>query len=145
MRSAAPTRNSLPGILTEIAAATSAQAALKIAAAHGGTRVYIPAAPSATHWLSQLVGHGDALAIGAALVAAQGGLDLLIPMNPGPKAQAWRRIKTMIDEKVPVPQIARACGVHMRTVQLHKKGELKRVSASLSQPDLFHTEPATRK
>ena len=47
----------LPGVLAEIAAVAGEDAALAVAAAHGGTQVYIPPAPARDHWLARLVGH----------------------------------------------------------------------------------------
>lgn len=128
----------LPGVLAEIASCTSTGTALKIAEAHGGTRIYIPAKPDPGHWLSRLVGHADAAAIGASLVAAQGGTDLLIPMGPdASKRRRWLRMKALIDEGLPKRQIARACRVHERTVQAHRNGRRKTVVPLLRQHDLF--------
>lgn len=128
----------LPGVLAEIAAATSFATAMKVAASVGGTRVYIPVRPVAEHWLSTLVGHTEALAIGAALAPAQTGLHILIPLGPwGGRVSRWRRMKEMIDSNLPKREIARALGCHERTVQFHRAGALKRVTRALSQLSLF--------
>ena len=133
-----PSSPMLPGVLAEIAAAAGTAAALAVAEVHGGTRVYIPSRPAPDHWLSQLVGHASALAIGAALVAAQGGLDLLIPMGPdASQRRRWQRMAELIDEGLPKRQIARALKVHERTVQAHRNGGRKTVQLILSQRDLF--------
>ena len=128
----------LPEVLAHIAAATDTATALKIAEARGGTRVFIPARPQERHWLSLLVGHVKALAIANALVAAQGGTDILIPMGPdASKRQRWQRMKGLIDEGLPKRQIARACQVHERTVQAHRNGSRKTVEPLLAQSDFF--------
>lgn len=133
-----PTPVLFPGLLGEIAQATGADTALKIAAVYGGTRIYIPAKPSAAHPLSRLVGHAAALAIGAALVANRTGLDLLIPMGPdASKRHRWRRMAELIDAGLPKRQIARVLRVHERTVQAHRNKARKTVAPVLAQADLF--------
>ncbi len=128
----------LPGVLAEIAAATTRMTALKVAAAVGGTRVYIPTRPTEDHWLAMLVGHERATAIGAALAPAQGGLDILVPMGPlAQRLSRWRRIKEMIDSNMSKREIARAVGCHERTVQYHRNKALKRVTFALSQLSFF--------
>jgi hypothetical protein len=128
----------LPGVLAEIAAATTRATAFKVAASVGGTRVYIPTRPATDHWLSTLVGHERAMAIGSALAPAQGGLDILVPMGPlAQKLSRWRRMKEMIDSNMPKREIARAIGCHERTVQYHRNKALKRVTFALSQLSLF--------
>lgn len=130
----------LPGVLAEIAEATSVEVAVKIAQAKGGRRVYIPARPAADHWLSQLVGHANALAIGKAIAPGFGGIDMLIPMGPShSNAQRWRVMHELIDNGRSKREIAAACGVHERTVQMHRnrREDMCRVDASLRQMPLF--------
>jgi FixJ family two-component response regulator len=138
MRSAAHSSLPLPEVLAHIAAATDTETALKIASARGGTRVFIPARPTPDHWLTLLVGQARAAAICNALVAAQGGTDVLIPMGPdASQRRRWQRMKDLIDAQLPKRQIARACGVHERTVQAHRNGSRKTVEPLLRQNDLF--------
>lgn len=126
----------LPGVLFEIAEATSYEIAMKLAAAVGGTRVYIPARPAAEHWLCKIVSHQDALAIGAAL--APRGLDIIIPMGRySSRPSRWRRMKALIDTKLPKREIARAVSVHERTVQRHINQKTRIVADAISQADLF--------
>lgn len=128
----------LPEVLAEIAAATSFAVAMKVAAEVGGTRVYIPSRPAAGHWLSALVGHDQALKIGAALAPSQTGLFFIIPLGPfGSRVSRWRRMKELIDSNLTKREIARAIGCHERTVQFHRSGALKRVARTLSQLTLF--------
>lgn len=130
----------LPGVLAEIAEATSVEVAVKIAQAKGGRRVYLPARPAADHWLAQLVGHAAALAIGKAIAPGFGGIDMLIPMGPShSNAQRWRVMHELIDNGRSKREIAAACGVHERTVQMHRnrREDMARVDASLRQLPLF--------
>lgn len=147
-RALAPTSSSslprlqdfLPGVLAEIAEATSVEVAVKIAQAKGGRRVYLPARPAADHWLAQLVGHANALAIGKAIAPGFGGIDMLIPMGPShSNAQRWRVMHELIDNGRSKREIAAACGVHERTVQMHRnrREDMARVDASLRQLPLF--------
>ena len=131
----------LPEVLSHIAAATDVDTALKIAAAYGGIRMYFPARPDAGHWLTKLVGPETALKVVGALVADQGGIDILIPMGPdASKRRRWRRMRDLIDLGLPKRQIARSCGVHERTVQAHRNGLYKTVEPSLAQADLFESK-----
>ena len=128
----------LPEVLSDIAQATDTETALKIAGAYGGIRVYIPARPNADHWLTRLVGPEKAQKVSAALVADQGGIDILMPMGPSAAKRArWQRMQRMIDDGLPKRQIARAVGCHERTVQAHRNGSRKTVKPLLAQADLF--------
>jgi len=133
-----------PGsLLSLIAEATSVATALKLADAHGGIRVYLPAAPDAGHWLSALVGHEDACRIGAALKCREQSGHVLIPIGPSASARArWLRVQRLIDEGINKRQIARACGLHERTIQRHRNGGVKTVANMLAQGDLFDREEA---
>lgn len=123
------------GILSDIARASSPRAALEIAREYGGTKLYIPKAPAASHPLSLLVGHAAAQAIGEALSVADA---VLIPIGPfAPTAARWRRLNEMLDRDMTKPQIARALGIHMRTVQRHRNGGPKTKAQRLAQGDLF--------
>jgi len=133
-------RLAFPGVLGEIVEAAGLDTALKIASAVGGTRVYIMARPPADNWLSRLVGHQAALAIGKAIAPGNGGIDLLIPMGPNhSNAQRWRLMHELIDKGMSKREIARRCGFHERTVQYHRNRlqDLKRVSAQISQLPLL--------
>lgn len=128
----------LPGVLAEIAVVTSTKVALRVAASVGGTRAYFPAKPNAEHWLSKLVGHAAALAIGQALAPAKGGLDILVPMGPQAREVArWRTMHRLIDNGLPKREIARAIGCHERVVQRHRNVEQPRVKQALAQGDFF--------
>lgn len=128
----------LSGVLSIVAAATSLATALKLAEATGGIRVYIPARPEAGHWLSGLVGHAQALAIGEALAAREMAGHVLVPMGPSvSERKRWLRIQHLIDGGSHKRQIAQACGVHERTIQRHRNGGVKTANAILAQSDLF--------
>jgi DNA-binding NarL/FixJ family response regulator len=130
----------LPDLLEEVANAIGVEAALKLAADKGGTEVYIPSNPNPQHWLSLLLGHENAVAMATALVSARTGLKLVVPLGPSrDQVTRWRRMHLMIDKGHSAREIARACGVHMRTVKRHRmqRGSLRRVNAQLAQLSLF--------
>lgn len=111
------------------------EAAIKIAEAKGGARAYFPAVPGAEHWLSQLVGKDKAGAIGKALAPGQWHE---VPMGPSAsQAKRWRMIIEMSDEGHSKPAIARAAGVHHKTVQRIVNGKRRTVDRVLAQKDLF--------
>ena len=135
-----PRHSGLPGLLAQIAAVAGFNAALKVAEAKGGIHAFFPARPAPDHWLSLVVGHAEAVAICAAVAPGRGGIELLVPLGPKSSAVArWRRVDMMIKDKASVPAIARALGMHERTVQYHKAGHMKRVKLAISQADLFDT------
>lgn len=127
----------LPALLAEIAAATDVEAALAIARAHGGTTVFIPARPRDGHWLVELLGRPRAEALARALVPPGGGMKMLIPLGPQRTGQRWRDMREMIDKGCSEREIARAIGVHERTVRYHRARAFKSVEAHLAQLDLF--------
>jgi len=108
----------LPGVLAQIANVAGEEAALAIAEARGGTRVYIPPKPDADHWMSRLVGHEAALAIGEELTGGFAGLPVDMPLGPAGLAAAARaRIDAMIAEGKSESYIARATGYTTRAVR----------------------------
>lgn len=75
-------RSLLPGVLDDIARVAGEEAALLIAKARGGTRIYVPAKPDADHWLTKLVGQEQAHAIADELTCGIGGLRIDLPSGP---------------------------------------------------------------
>lgn len=135
----------LPGLLAEIADVAGVDAALAIAAAKGGTMAYFPAYPDANHWLCQAVGEEKAKLIARAVCTGRGGLELLVPMGPKrSRIEVWRKISDMIAEGHSKTDIARACGVHVRTVQNHRNMKVVTLESSLNQIDLFLPAPEKR-
>jgi DNA-binding NarL/FixJ family response regulator len=99
----------LPGILADIAA-------LKLAAARGGTRVYLPAKASDNHWLVQAVGRQAADTICREFGGA--GTQTEIPVGPGGTlAQVRRRLGEMEAEGRSEREIATTLGIAGRTVR----------------------------
>lgn len=124
--------NPLPGILAEIADIAGEDAALAVAAARGGTSIYIPSAPRADHWLSHLVGHKAALTIGDRLTGGFiGGMRVDLPLGPkGAAARLRAKVDRMIRENRSERDIALATGYSSRSVrrrrsQLVRAGRLK--------------------
>lgn len=133
-----PRRTFLPGILREIGDVVGLEAAMKVAAAKGGTRAYFPAKPEPGHWLAKLVGLDHARAIGRQLASGRAGLELEVPMGPSAsQAKRWRRIIEMSADGQSKPAIARAVGVHHKTVQRILNRKRRTVARVLAQPDLF--------
>jgi hypothetical protein len=125
----------LPGVLGEIAHVTSIATAIAIA--RKGTRIHLPAKPKPDHWLSVLVGQGEAQKIADAITLGIA-MDVLIPMGPTSHIMRWRNIQGMIDKGLPKREIARACGTHERVVQRMRNGHLKSVQKALRQGDFFN-------
>jgi hypothetical protein len=110
----------LPHVLAEIAEVAGEDAALAIAAARGGTTVYIPPAPASDHWLSRAVGQAKAKAIAERLTCGVGGMRIDLPLGPqtGHLAQARAKVDRMIAEgEASERDIARAAGYTIRGVR----------------------------
>ncbi len=133
-------RAPLPDLLEVVASAIGIEAALKLAAAHGGTRQFIPAHPRPGHWMVEMFGAEDANRLAQALNSAKNGDHYLIPMGPSRgSAERWQRLKTLIDSGATNREITRATGYHRSTIQRHRNAPdaLKRVSVALNQLQLF--------
>lgn len=123
--------NQLPGILAEIANIAGEDAALAVAAARGGTQVYIPPVPDRDHWLTRLVGHPAAKEIADRLTCGVGGMRVDLPMGPkGAAARLRAKVDRMLRENRSERDIALATGYSARSVrrrrrQLLRAGRLK--------------------
>lgn len=113
--------NQLPGILAEIADIAGEDAALAVAAARGGTQVYIPPSPDRDHWLSRLVGPKAAKDIADRLTCGVGGMRVDLPLGPkGHAARARAKVDRMIDDNRSERDIALATGYTIRGVRRRK-------------------------
>ncbi|MEX2450928.1 MAG: hypothetical protein WD407_08750 [Rhodospirillales bacterium] len=102
----------LPGLLADIAEATSLGVALTVAKHYGGTELYIPMKLGKDHQLVQILGMETALAIHAAL-----GYGLhMIPM--GAAVSIRRRREHVIKHRadMTIDALARFHGKHQRTI-----------------------------
>ncbi|MBD3746705.1 MAG: hypothetical protein IE932_10900 [Sphingopyxis terrae] len=72
----------LPPLLAEIAEVAGEEAALALAQARGGTRVYIPPVIDPDHWISKLIGHQAALRVCDRLTAGLAGRRVDLPLGP---------------------------------------------------------------
>lgn len=122
----------LPGALAEIAAVAGEDNALAIAAARGGTQVYIPPVPDRDHWMSRLVGHKAALAIAERLTCGVGSMRIDLPLGPkGAAARLRAKVDRLIAEgQLSERDIAKATGyttraVRRRTASLRKAGKIR--------------------
>lgn len=124
----------LTGFLAELADLVGEQGARRLAHAHGGTRLYVPERLTPEHHLVAEIGYEAALT----LVHAFKREHLEIPLGPGgiyaQSMRERREIVSRLDEQgKSAPEIARAAGVHSRTVYRHRaKGR-----ADPDQPGLF--------
>ncbi|MCI4680422.1 hypothetical protein K9U39_06110 [Rhodoblastus acidophilus] len=116
----------LTGILAEIAVAAGEEAAMSLARAHGGTRVYMPGILTLQkcaedgHWLARLVGLDAARKIAAACAGARG-LHIEIPFGPAARDKELRReIWRLLDEGKSARTIVRTLGCTDRTVRVAK-------------------------
>ena len=110
----------LPGLLREIAAFTDLDTAMKVAAAKGGQRAYIPRVPRKGHWLSEAVGMEAAARIGAELCPAQTGLEFEIPKGLSLDNPNVAEVERLTLAGVPKMSIADVLGIHHRTVQKYR-------------------------
>lgn len=115
----------LPQVLEDIARIAGDEAARRVAAAVGGTRVYIPPRPGPDHWLSKLVGQEAARLIGDHFTAGILGARVDIPLgDTGFVASQRARIDAMILAGRSERDIARACGYTDRGVR-KRRAKLK--------------------
>lgn len=120
----------LPGILADIADIVGEDAALLVARAGGGRRVYIPkpAYLKEGHWLVDAVGMDKAHAIADAI----GGGQVDLPQGPaGGRAQTQRAIARALDEGLSCTTIVRLTGVDDSTVWRHKARRNSKKQGSL--------------
>lgn len=104
----------LPDVLARFAEAAGVGPALKLAAAFGGTELYIPEKMVPGHRIAEAVGREPA----EILVEIFGTGVLLIPLGPtSMKNRTHDEIRRLRSEGRAYPDIARATGVHIRTVQ----------------------------
>ncbi len=94
----------LPQIYRAVAEAAGLEAALRLAAEHGGTRIYVPKAAGPEHWLTLLIGPEGA----AALCERIGGENVTLPVDPNGGVKAMRRrAERALDEGLSADEAAR--------------------------------------
>ncbi|WP_288582002.1 helix-turn-helix domain-containing protein [uncultured Methylobacterium sp.] len=120
----AVSRLRLPPVLRTIADAAGVTAALKLAQAKGGTRIYVPHRVTEGHWLTDLVGFAAAQEI-ARLYAGEN-IDIPLGMT-GAAQNARRTAREALDAGASVAQAARAAGVTERTVYNLRSREGRKV------------------
>jgi len=132
-----PTWADWPELLQRIAECCGAGVALRLASAYGGREIYIPTpdAIDESHHLALTLGLASARQIADTLRVGK----IVIPMGPTTtrqkRADAIRRMRR---EGKSNPQIARALGIHLRTVELrHQVDRAIRAAAESETPDLF--------
>jgi hypothetical protein len=136
MRPPSGSFDGLPPLLCEIAEVAGLRAALALAEARGGNRVYlpVPAQLSKDHWLVKIVGCEAAMKI-CRHFAAGHNLELELPRGPtGSRADQWRRLDRLIEQGAPSGVITRSLGICRRTVIRHRS---RRRFPAARPPDLF--------
>ncbi|MGJ5203604.1 helix-turn-helix domain-containing protein [Bradyrhizobium sp. HKCCYLR20261] len=124
-------KSKLPAVLQEIADVAGEAAALKIAAQHGGRRVYFPSADRLVavdgehYWLIDCVGHELARKICKHFEVDGRGQRIEIPLHVGGTyrqfvRQIAERLHQLEDEGKSSTEIARALGLTQRTVHRHR-------------------------
>lgn len=117
--------NDLPGILADIADVAGEEAAIAVAKALGGTRVYIPPVPRPDHWLSQLIGHEAACILADRLTCGLAGVRVDLPAGPAAwYVSARAQVDRMIEQGRSERDIALATRYTTRGIR--KRRALKR-------------------
>lgn len=121
------TETAFTGVLKEIADVAGDVAATLVAAARGGTLVYIPARVGDRHWLVETVGRAAAEKICAHFaVDKKRGARIEIPlvMNSGYnllRRTTFKRLHDLDLQKKSAREQAQLCGVTERTVRNHRR------------------------
>lgn len=142
----------LPELLAEIADVAGLEAALALAEAKGGQRIYLPPYPKKNHWLVETIGQEAADKICAHFRSVGGGgrataQEMIVPL--GPSASVLKRARKILQEGLEaglsVREAARRAGLHERTGFNAKRRMVEAQEARLSEPGLFDAlegEPA---
>lgn len=112
----------LPGVLAQIAAVAGEEAALALAAARGGTQIYLPPVPAEDHWLIGVVGLDAARAICDHLTCGVGPARIDLPLGPmGAAARARAEVDRLIGANKSEREIALATGYTSRAIRRRRK------------------------
>lgn len=90
----------LPPLLAEIAEVAGEEAALALAQAYGGVRIYIPPTVDADHWISKLIGHEAALRVCDRLTAGLAGRRVDLPLGPTGNNATFRAMQAHADRMI---------------------------------------------
>lgn len=97
-------------------------AAARLLAAFGGTRVYVPAAMSDEHPLVIVMGEAAALALAAALRTGNGGMVVRLPIGSfSARARQRELLRLAVAQGGSAATIARRLGITIRTVFREKR------------------------
>lgn len=130
----------LPGVLSEIADVAGEPAAVLLASHVGGTRVFIPAKVSDSHWLVECVGRQKAELICKHFTVDGRGQRIDVPLGgagayPQLRRAIAKRLHDLDRGKRSASQQAREVGVTERTVHRHRASH--RVTTNGRQGKLF--------
>ncbi|MBB4199078.1 hypothetical protein CCR94_16400 [Rhodoblastus sphagnicola] len=113
----------LPPIYREIAEIAGLDAVMKLGAAKGGTRVFIPRPEHCgpEHWLRFAVGEAAAQAI----CNWRGGEDIVLPVAPQNTPAGRRRLAlAALEAGASANEAAAKAGVHVRTIYSYRARDL---------------------
>lgn len=122
----------LPPIYREIAEIAGLDAVMKLGAAKGGTRVFIPREEHCgpDHWLHFVVGAEAAVAI----CNWRGGEDIVLPVAPQNTPAGRRRLAlAALNAGASANEAAAKAGVHVRTIYTYRAKDM----VEKNQLDLF--------
>ena len=127
----------LPAVLRLVAEAAGVEAALKLAQAKGGIRIYVPHKIPQGHWLLPLVGEAGA----EALRQRYAGVTIPLPLGLSGALQDARLVaRRALDDGASVSQAAQMAGLSERSVYAMLSREGKKSSSP--QLSLFDDEPS---
>lgn len=139
---------SLPPVLATIATVAGLDAAMTLAEARGGTRIYVPAAVPEGHWLARAIGAEAAARLAAhyRITDADGsarGTIIELPLGGvGLRSDTWRQIVGMIRAGHTNAQITMRLGVSRDTVKRHRAKLRAGIDGTqLSMLELFEATP----
>lgn len=137
----------LPELLAEIAEVAGLEAAFKLAEAKGGQRVYIPAHPLASNWLTEAVGFEAARKICDHFRTfdpdgqAHSGHSRYVIVPLGPNRSVMKQARAALERNLAaglsVREAARRAGLHERTGFKAKKRLRETGERAIQEPTLF--------
>lgn len=116
----------LPGLLGIVAELVSYRAALELAAAEGGKRLYLPLPDhlKPDHWLVKAIGADGARAVAERCASGTSGIRIVVPHGPaGSRAKQWQTIRRALVDGAGTNDLAHDLGINERTVRRHKAGD----------------------
>lgn len=110
----------------ELEGICGADAARRLLAAYGGTRVFVPGALADDHPLVACMGEEAARALSAAISSGHGGMQITLPLGPfSARARQRELLRAAVAEGGTATTIARRLQVSIRTVRRERLRQLR--------------------